>query len=148
MFAFTSCGSFFENDVDEMIDSYNTGFITSTSSNSGSNPGDDDFNADDMLKDYYIVSSNSTFILTAPSADSYKWTFKSEDNKEDLTNDVKFMTGYHSWTKTIMIYMPSAGSLKAGNTYRLTLTIKTTGGAEYTDSCGLVIYSMLDHTED
>lgn len=143
-----SCGQFFGNDEDEIISSYNTGFAQQATEVSTSNPGDANFDADTMLQNYYIVSSNATLILTAPTAATYKWTFKDETNTSDLTSQVTFLTGYHSWTQTIMIYMPNAGVLEAGNTYRLTLTITTTGGAEYTDSCGLVVYSLLDHTED
>lgn len=143
-----SCGQFYGNDEDEIVDSYNTGFEAAASSSSTSNPGDSDFDASTMLEDYYIVASNATLVLTAPSASTYSWIFMDADNAENLTGDVKFLTGYHSRAQTIMIYMEDAGVLKAGNTYRLTLTIKTTGGAEYTDSCGIVIYDMLDHKDD
>lgn len=145
---FSSCGSFFGNDEDEMLGDYNAGFTTKITTKSETNPGDSDFDAETMLEEYYIVSSNATLILTAPDAATYKWTFKDELNKKDLTDEVNFMSGYHSWTQTIMVYFPEAGILEAGNTYRLTLTITTQGGATYTDSCGLVVYEMLDHKYD
>lgn len=143
-----SCGQFFGNDEDEIISSYNTGFAQQATEVSTSNPGNANFDASKMLEDYYIVASNATLILTAPSASSYTWTFMNADNTENLTSGVNFLMGHHSNAQTIMIYMKDAGILKAGNTYRLTLTIKTTGGAEYTDSCGIVIYNMLDHKDD
>lgn len=143
-----SCGQFFGNNEGEIIEEYTSGFTQQTTEVSTSSPGDTNFDASKMLEDYYIVASNATLVLTAPSASSYTWTFMNADNTEELTSGVNFLIGHHSRAQTIMIYMEDAGILEAGNTYRLTLTIKTAGGAEYTDSCGIVIYDMLDHKND
>lgn len=135
-----SCGSFFGNDEDEVIEEYTSGFTTATSTTETSST----FTEDDMLLDYYIVSSNATLVLTAPDAVSYKWTFVDDSDGTDVTNNIVFLTGYHSWTQTIMIYIPESAAIVEGKTYRVTLKITTEGGKTYTDVCGLVVYALLD----
>lgn len=145
-----SCDSVFGNDEDDMIDEYNSGFTSaaensgSTDSTSSSNPGDSDFDEDDMLMDYYMAPSNSTLVLSAPEAQSYKWTFVDDSDGTDITNSVVFLSGYHSWTQVIMIYIPDSVALQEGKTYRVTLTVTAKGGRTYKDVCGLVIYALLD----
>lgn len=149
----SSCDSLFGNDEDDMLEDYNSAFQTSTTTTTTeettteettTDTTDSSFDEDDMLLDYYLVSSNSTLILTAPDAVSYKWTFIDDSDGTDITDDVVFMDGYHSWTQVIMIYIPESVALQSGKTYRLKLTITTQGGKTYTDVCGLVIYSLLN----
>lgn len=153
---FESCS----NDIDAMIDDYNSNFNKQSNSTvndvgfSSLSPGDDGFDEAAMLEEKYDVRSDGTLNLYAPpKCASYKWSM-TEIKKTTTTglygttitsateSSVSFTlsNGSSSTSRAFILYVPTSG-LSVG-TYRISLSVTDEEGTEYKDSCILVIYFM------
>lgn len=102
-------------------------------------PGEPGFDPIKMLREEYFVWEDSTLILAGPPKNviTYRWeVFDPEDDFEQVTVNTIDGTVKGQYFR---IYLPQS-KLKIEHTYKLTLTIKSTGGVEYTDTCSIVVY--------
>lgn len=102
-------------------------------------PGDDGFDANDMLREIYAVQYDSTLNLAGPPKNVYSYTWTVYDPKKDYQEVAVNLMSESVNSRTFTIYIPDSG-LEADHTYKLTLRIITQGGIFYKDSCSLVIY--------
>lgn len=131
------------NNVQTMLDDYNSSFAPSYEFKEPC-PGDVDFKAENMLMGEYYVSSDDTLNLFGPyNADSYEWICTDPDDESGTEVSVRLFKGYTKFQREYIVYIPNSG-LKAGKTYKLTLTVTDKEGVKYTDSCGLIIYQHYD----
>lgn len=138
-----------KNSIDSMLDDYNSNFTIDTSIyETTPSPGDEDFIESGMLLDTYCVGSNETINLAAPyKCDSYSWVVTDPlDANNEVT--VKFFDGSMICNSRLFVtYIPESG-LKAGRTYKLTLTVTDKEGNAYKDFCELVIYQHFEFYEE
>ena len=142
------------NSVDDMLEDYNGGFNKGYVTISGKaykeyvpfSPGEEGFRAEDMLRDEYFVFMESTLILAGPPKNVYSYWWKVSDPENNETP--VFVTTVNGSTSEqyFTIYLPESG-LEVPKTYKLTLTIKSTGGETYTDSCSVVVYDRYVYDE-
>ncbi len=144
--SFVSCA----NSVNSMLSDYNSGFSSDVSvkkSSAALSPGDDGFNADNMLCPTYFVASDATLNLYGPEkCASYKWKLLqiAQVTKLNLTYSFEKSVAYSlsngssEVSRAFILYIPSSG-LETG-TYKLTLTVTDKEGKEYSDNCKIVVY--------
>ncbi len=144
--SFVSCA----NSVGSMLSDYNSGFSSDVSvkkSSAALSPGDDGFNADNMLRPTYFVASDATLNLYGPEkCASYKWKLLqiAQVTSLNLTYSVEKSVAYSlsngssETSRAFVLYVPSSG-LETG-TYKLTLTVTDKEGKEYSDNCKIVVY--------
>jgi len=135
--------------IDSMLGDYNSQFqIENPTSESSPSPGDTDFDESLMLFDTYCIGSNETVNLAAPyRCDSYSWVVTDPIEGEDYEVPVKYFDGSTECHQRLFVaYIPDSG-LKAGRTYKLTLTVTDKEGNAYKDICELVIYQHYEFNE-
>lgn len=135
------------NSVEDMLDDYNGKFAKKYMILTGQtdreevppSPGEIDFEEGKMLRDEYYMWEDSTLILAGPpkNVSAYRWTvYDPEDNFKIV--DIQTVNGSLT-TADFVIYRPYS-TLEVEHTYKLTLTIRSTGGVEYSDTCAIVVY--------
>ena len=126
LFIFLSCG----NSMEDMVEQYNGAYtgVSLTLSDDA-----------DMLRDEYFVWEDASLILAAPPKNvvRYSWTMYDPD---DGYSEVAVMTANGKNTgREFVVYIPHSG-LEVNHVYKLVLQIRDTGGADYKDSCSVVVY--------
>ena len=135
------------NSVDDMLEDYNGQFgkkymiLTEgrDTEEVPASPGDIDFEEGKMLRDEYYMWEDSTLILAGPpkNVSLYRWTVYDPEEEYKIV-DVQTVNGSLT-TADFVIYRPQS-TLEVEHTYKLNLTIKSTGGVEYSDTCAIVVY--------
>ena len=151
-FLFLLLASGCNQSVDDMLDGYNGGFekgyvIISDSEEEEESiysPEEEGFREELMLRDEYFVFPESTLILAGPPQNVVSYTWAMYDPANDYSEvAVKTISG-SNFNREYSIYISESG-LEAGKTYKLVLTIKSTGGVWYTDSCSVVVFKHYDY---
>lgn len=132
--------------MEDMVEQYNgayTGVSLTISDDAETteilSPGEPGFDENDMLRDEYFVWEDATLILAAPPKNvvRYSWTMYDPD---DGYSEVAVVTANGKNTgREFVVYIPHSG-LEVNHVYKLVLQIRDTGGADYKDSCSVVVY--------
>ena len=143
-----SCGNSVEDMVGEYNGAFEYGYVTISEETKEEevvySPGEEGFREDLMLRDEYFVFPESTLILAGPPQNVVSYTWAMYDPANDYSEvAVKTISG-SNFNREYSIYISESG-LEAGKTYKLVLTIKSTGGVWYTDSCSVVVYKHYDY---
>lgn len=134
--------------MNTLLDDYNSNFKVYEEVIEAPCPGDPDFLPAEMLQDEYFVWDDSTLNLCAPNnCGKYSWIISDPDNDYKKVPVHHYMQSdesfFEEWEKqTFYINIPDSG-LEAGKVYKLTLTVSSEGGDEYTDNAVIVIYKHL-----
>ena len=151
-----------KDNINTMLNDYNTHFEPATNMDLIKNPGDAGFNEDYMLDDLYNVSSDGNLNLAAPyNCKSYEWVFyKTENNiiREsgpsslkstliDITDKLDFFPNSGKNQREFRIYVPKSQlgpkEFLGPGTYVLKLTVTGNNDKTYTDWCLVVIYEQI-----
>lgn len=147
IFLLTTC----KTDVNSIIDDYNSHFNPDSSVNpvTGPCPGDDDFTADIMLEEEYLVWSDATINLSAPNnCSTFSWVITDPDDKEETPIPVHYFghkpeVSYSEWNQQRLFINIIDSGLKINKVYKLSLTVVGADGHTYKDVAALVVYQHL-----
>ena len=157
--AFLLCTACKDN-INTMIEDYNSHFEPATNMDIIVNPGDKGFAAENMLDPTYFVSSEGSINIAAPyKCSSYDWAFykivytqqgsqsEIKSTLQDITAGLDFYPESGKDKREFRAFVPRSRisaneQLKAG-TYILHLTVIGNDGKEYKDWCSIVIYEQV-----
>ncbi len=125
----------------EYNEGFSEGYTTISDVNNTSStlsPGDVGFDENDMLRDEYFVYEDATFILAGPPNNVVSYTWRMFNPENNTTIFVNTLNGSLDF-KDFILYVPDS-NLEVNNTYKLTLTIVSSFGIEYNDTCSVVVY--------
>ena len=149
-----------KNDINSMLDDYNSHYEPATNMDIIYSPGDKEFKADRMLDPTYFVSSEGSINIAAPyKCSSYEWVFykivynqqgsQSEitSTLQDITSGLDFYSESGKDKREFRAYVPrsriSASEQLGPGTYILHLKVIGNDGKEYKDWCSVVIYEQV-----
>lgn len=139
IFAFVGCSN--GSGLDDLLGEYNSNFTmpNTQTQRDYTEPGDDEFDPSKMLLENYFVIDTGCFVVAGPmNCLSYNWKIaKTSELGTELP--VHLIGDLNTSSREFAVYIPRSG-LDVGS-YRLTLTIVSQDGKEYTDTCRLVVYT-------
>lgn len=119
-----------KNNLQTMLDDFNSKFTPTEDEVIPPYPGDPDFDEKKMLFPTYYICCDGTINLAAPYSSSYNWKLISPDKELVVTKN----------TREFIYYLPASFyEIKAG-TYRIRLEVKDEENNSYIDEATVVIY--------
>ena len=142
------------NDIDSMIDDYNSQFASVKKDLDAPVPavGDPDFVASEMLLLYYNLNANDYLtIVGPPGAVTYRWTVQYIMDKEDKEaaelagEDVKYEEDEVGSGRILRLTMDSSAQLKEYHSYMLRLYVTDSHKNEYSDLAYLTVTYVMPY---
>ena len=149
-----------KNDIQTMLDDYNTNFEPGPEPTHALCPGDKGFTAEGMLQPAYFITTMGSINLAAPTnCKTYKWTFympktvtdpKTHLDVEIIADITDFLDFYENSGKNkreFRAYVPNSTtdayeSLSEG-TYKLELEVTDFKNNTYKDTCAVVLWKQI-----
>lgn len=149
-----------KNDIQTMLDDYNTNFEPGPEPTHALNPGDKGFTAEGMLQSSYFVSTLGSINLAAPiNCKTYKWTFYMQKTVKDpethldveilvdITDYLDFYENSGKNKREFRAYVPNsttdANEFLSEGTYKLELEVTDNKNKIYKDDCYVVLWKQI-----
>lgn len=129
--------------LQSILNEYNSYYTPTKDPRVPLKPGEEGFNASEMLFPSYYTSEEGSVNLAAPESSSYKWALVDRDNN-DLTSSLKFYDSCGPQQREFRFYLPLAYPALEVGTYKIILEVTDSEGNLYSDTALLVIYENLN----
>ena len=149
-----------KNNINTMLEDYNSHYEPATDMEHIINPGDEGFRQENMLDPTYFVSSEGSINIAAPyNCSAYEWAFykivyiqqgsqsEIKSTLQDITAGLDFYSESGKNKREFRAFVPrsriSANEELKPDTYILHLTVIGNDGNKYKDWCSIVIYEQV-----